>query len=84
MWPAGCRLATPAVNHQIIAQKINDVIYKLDIARENFVFLLSDAAVYMVAIAIALKHFYLKLFHVTCLAYLLYNYIKKYMYIFQI
>ena len=46
------------VNQQIIAQKIHNVIRKLDTAKENFIFLLSDAAAYMIAAArISLKHF---------------------------
>ena len=35
--------------------------------------MLSDAAKYMIAAGITLKSLYPKLFHVTCLAYLLHN-----------
>ena len=68
---------TEAMNQSIICMKINDILLKLDIARENFLQLLSDAASYMTACTATLKVLYLRLFHVTCLAHMLHNCAEK-------
>ena len=59
---------TETLNQSIIFLKIDDILRKLDIARENFLLLLSDAASYMTACTATLKVLYPRLFHVTCLA----------------
>ena len=68
---------TETVNQSIICMKVDDILRKLDIARENFLLLLSDAASYMMACTAALKVLYPRLFHVTCLAHMLHNCAKK-------
>ncbi len=65
------------VNQQIVATKIDDVLRKLDVERNNFVLLLSDAARYMTACTATLKLLYPRLFHVTCMAHLLHNCAEK-------
>ena len=68
---------TETVNQSIICMKIDDILLKLDIARENFLLLLSDAASYMTACTATLKVLYPHLFHVTCLAHMLHNCAEK-------
>ena len=46
---------TETVNQSIICMKIDNILRKLDIARENFLLLLSDAARYMTACTATLK-----------------------------
>ena len=46
---------TETVNQSIICMKIDNILHKLDIARENVLLLLSDAASYMTACTAALK-----------------------------
>ena len=46
---------TETVNQSIICMKIDDILRKLDIARENFLLLLSDAAGYMTACTATLQ-----------------------------
>ena len=65
------------VNQSIICMKINDILRKLDIARENFLLLLSDAASYMTACTATLKVLYPRLFHITGLAHMLHNCAEK-------
>ena len=60
---------TETVNQSIIRMKIDDILLKLDIARENFLLLLLDAASYMTACTATLKVLYPRLFHVTFCAY---------------
>ena len=64
---------TETVNQSIICMKTDDILRKLDIARENFLLLLSDATSYMTACTATLKVLYPRLFHVTCLAHMLRN-----------
>ena len=64
---------TETVNQSIICMKIDDILHNLNIARENFLLLLSDAASYMTACTATLKVLYPRLFHVTCLAHMLHN-----------
>ena len=52
-------------------------VHELDIPRENFVLLLSDAASYMTACTAALKVLYPYRFHVTCTAHMLHNCVEK-------
>lgn len=66
-----------AVNQQVVTQKIDDVLKRLKIERNNFVLLLSDAASYMTACKQALQLLYPRLFHVTCTAHLLHNCAEK-------
>ena len=61
------------VNQNIMYTKIDDCLRNLDIPRENFVLLLSDAANYMTACTAALKVLYPYLFHMTCTAHMLHN-----------
>ena len=68
---------TETVNQSIICMKIDDILRKLDIARENFLLLLSDAASYMTACTPTLKVLYSHLFHVTCLVQMLHNCAEK-------
>ena len=65
------------VNQNVMCTKIDDCLWNLDIPRENFVLLLSDAASYMTACMVALKILYLYLFHVTCTAHMLHNCAEK-------
>ncbi len=66
-----------SVNQAVVVTKIDDVLKKLDVQRNNFVLLLSDAASYMTACTNALKLLYPRLFHVTCMAHLLHNCAEK-------
>ena len=66
-----------AVNQQVVTSKIDDALKKMDVQRNNFVLLLSDAARYMTASAATLKILYPKLFHITCMAHLLHNCAEK-------
>ena len=68
---------TETVNQSIICMKIDDILHKLNITRENFLLLLSNAASYMTACTATLKILYLRLFHVTCLAHMLHNCANK-------
>ena len=52
------------VNKSIICMKIDDILRKLDIARENFLLLLSDAASYTMACTGMLKVLCPRMFHV--------------------
>lgn len=69
--------AVEVVNQQIVTTAIDDALKKVDIQRNNFVLLLSDAARYMTACSAALKLLYPRLFHVTCVAHLLHNCAEK-------
>lgn len=69
--------AVESVNQTVVATKIDDALKKLDVQRNNFVLLLSDAASYMTACTNALKLLYPRLFHVTCMAHLLHNCAEK-------
>ena len=70
---------TKTVNQSILYMKIliDNILWKLDIARENFLLLLSDAASYMTTYIATLKVLYPRLFHVACLAHMLHNYAEK-------
>ena len=69
---------TETVNQSIIYMKIDDILCKLDIVRENFLLLLSDVASYMMACTVTtLKVLYPCLFHVTCFAHMLQNCVEK-------
>ena len=68
---------TETVSQSIICMKINDILRKLDIARENFLLLLSDVVSYMMAYTATLKVLYPCLFHVTFLAHMLHNCVEK-------
>ena len=64
-------------HQQVVSGKKADALKKLDVERENFVLLLTDAARYMTAMRPALKMLYPRLFHVTCLAHLFHNCAEK-------
>lgn len=66
-----------AVNQEVVTIKIDDVLRNLDVQRNNFVLVLTDAASYMTASTNALKLLYPRMFHVTCLAHLLHNCAEK-------
>ena len=68
---------TETVNQSIICMKIDDILHKLDIARENFLLLFSDAASYMMACTVTLKVLYPCMFHVTYLMHILHNCAEK-------
>ena len=68
---------TETVKQSNICMKIDDIMRKLDITRENFLLLLSDAASYMTACTATLKVLYPGLFHVTCLVHMLHNCVEK-------
>ena len=72
-----CQSLKCALNSNIIAQAVDDAVRNLGINRSFFCLLLSDAAKYMIAAGITLKSLYPKLFHMTCIAHLLYNCAKK-------
>ena len=52
---------------------MNDILRQLEIKRENFSLLLTDAARYMSLAGKTLKGLYPSLMHVTCVAHLLHN-----------
>ena len=61
------------VNSCIILHTVNDILRQLEIKRENFSLLLTDAARYMSSAEKTLKELYPSLMHVTCVAHLLHN-----------
>lgn len=65
------------VNQQVVIAKIDDALKKMDIPRNNFLLLLSDAARYMTSCTATLKLLYPQLFHITCAAHLLHNCAEK-------
>ena len=75
-YPIEC-CVTETLNQSVICTKINDILHKLDIERENFLLLLSDTASYMTACTATLKVLYSCLFHITCLAHMLHNCAEK-------
>lgn len=62
-----------SINADIITRYIDDCIHLLNIQRESFLLLISDAATYMIKAAKNLKIFYKMLTHITCLSHLLHN-----------
>ena len=61
------------VNHQVVAPKKDNTFRKMNIPREKFVRLLSDAASNTTAAIATLKTLYPNLFHVTCVTHMLHN-----------
>ena len=61
------------VNSSIILHTVDDILRQLEIKRENFSLLLTDAARYMSLAGKTFKELYLSLIHVTCVAHLLHN-----------
>ena len=68
-----CKVLPKSPTAQSICQEIDDCLRFLDVTRNNFCLLLSDAARYMQAAGKTLKNMYPQLFHVTCVAHLLHN-----------
>ena len=68
---------TETVNQSIICTKLDDCLKKIDIPRNNFLLLLSDAATYMTAATTTLKVLYPRMLHIACLAHLLHNCAEK-------
>ena len=68
-----CKVLPKSPTAQSICQEIDDCVRFLDVTRNNFCLLLSDAARYMQAAGKTLKNMYLQLFHVTCVAHLMHN-----------
>ena len=66
-----CQPLKCAPNSNIIAQAVDDAVRNLEINRRFFCLLQSDTTKYMIAAGITLKSLYPKLFHLTCVAYLL-------------
>ena len=61
------------VNSSIILHTVDDILRQLEIKRENFSLLLTDAARYMSLAGKTLKELYPSLMHITCAAHLLHN-----------
>ena len=61
------------VNSSIILHTVDDILRQLEIKRENFSLLLTDAARYMSLAGKTLKESDPSLMHVTCIAHLLHN-----------
>ena len=61
------------VNSSIILHTVDDILRQLEIKRENFSLLLTDAARYMSSAGKTLKESDPSLMHVTCVAHLLHN-----------
>ena len=61
------------VNSSIILHTADDILRKLEIKRENFSLLLTNAAQYLSLAGKTLKKLYPSLMHVTCVAHLLHN-----------
>ena len=61
------------VNSSIILHTVDDILRQLEIKRENFSLILTDAARYMSSAGKTLKELYPSLMHVTCVARLLHN-----------
>ena len=68
-----CKVLPKSPTAQSICQEIDDCLRFLDVIRNSFCLLLSDAARYMQATGKMLKNMYPQLFHVTCVAHLLHN-----------
>ena len=68
-----CKTLSQSVDSNIVTREIDDAVYSLGVARENFCLLLTDAARYMTAAGVLLKKLYPRLFQVTCMAHLLHN-----------
>ena len=68
-----CKVLPGPPTAQSICQEIDDLLQFLNVARNDFCLLLSDAARYMEAAGHTLKSLYSQLFHVTCVAHLLHN-----------
>ena len=68
-----CKVLPKSPTAQSICPEIDDCLRFLDVTRNNFCLLLSDAARYTHAAGKTLKNMYPKLLHVTCIAHLLHN-----------
>lgn len=68
-----CKQLECPPNSAVVSIAIDDAVKQLNIQRENVVLLVSDAASYMAAAGVQLKHFYPNMFHVFCVAHLLHN-----------
>lgn len=62
-----------APNKNIICQVVEDALHLMEVPRERFLLLISDAAPYMHAAKNVLVSFYPNMFHITCAAHLLHN-----------
>ena len=67
------RVLESSVNASIISQIIDDSIHSMQVKRENFRLLLSDAAPYMNCAGRTLKTLYQNLLQVNCIAHLVHN-----------
>ena len=68
-----CKPLNGYPNNSNICTIVDDSLKKMNIAREKFLLLLSDAARYMIKASETLKIMYPRLLHVTCIAHLLHN-----------
>ena len=68
-----CKPLNGNSNSSNICTIVDDTLKNMNIAREKFLLLLSDAARYMIKAAETLKILYPRLLHVTCIAHLLHN-----------
>ena len=62
-----------SVDSIIVTREIDDAVYSLGVARENFCLLLTDTARYMTAAGVLLKKLYSRFFQVTCMGHLLHT-----------
>ena len=68
-----CKPLNGNSNSSNICTIVDNTLKNMNIAREKFLLLLSDAARYMIKAAETLKILYPRLLHVTCIAHLLHN-----------
>jgi hypothetical protein len=72
-----CRVCEVSVDQHYVVRLVDDVLKSLNVEREDFALLLSDAARYMTAAGNTLKILYPLLLHVTCVAHLFHNCAEK-------
>jgi len=72
-----CRVCEVSADCQYVVHLVDDVLKSLDVDRNDFALLLSDAARYMTAAGNVLKVLYPHLLHVTCITHLLHNCAEK-------
>ena len=71
------QVCSGCMDQRAVVQSVDDAVRLLQVSRENFVLLLSNAARYMTAAGQLLQQLYPRLFHVTCTAHLLHSCAEK-------
>ena len=71
------QVCSRCMDQRAVVQSVYDAIRLLQVSRDNFVLLISDAAHYMTAAGWLLQQLYPRLFHVTCTAHLPHNCAEK-------